>query len=68
MTNMPSPWAAVTDVPSPCVNVCVMDNASGLCRGCRRTLDEIARWSAFCPDQKRAVLRQLPGRRASAST
>jgi predicted Fe-S protein YdhL (DUF1289 family) len=45
-----------------------MDSASGLCRGCSRTLDEIARWSAFSPDQKRAVLRQLPGRRASAST
>ena len=31
-------------VPSPCINVCKMDDSTGLCRGCLRTLDEIAVW------------------------
>ena len=30
--------------PSPCINVCRMDAASGLCEGCARTLAEIAGW------------------------
>ena len=34
-------------VPSPCVSVCRMDGASGLCEGCLRTLDEIAAWSTL---------------------
>lgn len=32
-------------VPSPCVGVCRMSPATGLCEGCWRTLDEIAAWS-----------------------
>ena len=43
-------------VASPCVNVCVMDDATGLCRGCYRTLDEIARWSVMPEREKRAVI------------
>jgi predicted Fe-S protein YdhL (DUF1289 family) len=31
-------------VPSPCISVCRMDAATGLCEGCFRTLDEIAAW------------------------
>ena len=55
-------------VPSPCINVCAMDPASGYCSGCLRTLDEIAGWGAFTPDEKRAVLSRLPPRRARLST
>jgi len=50
-------------VASPCDKVCVMDPASGLCRGCRRTLDEIARWSAMSEAEQRAVLKALAARR-----
>ena len=31
-------------VKSPCIKVCQMDPQRGLCLGCARTLDEIARW------------------------
>ena len=48
---------------SPCVSVCVMDAASGLCTGCLRTLDEIAAWSVLGDDERRAVLAALPARR-----
>ena len=46
---------------SPCIDVCAM-NADGYCRGCYRTIEEIARWSSSTPEQHWAVLRQLPGR------
>jgi predicted Fe-S protein YdhL (DUF1289 family) len=55
--------AAEAEVASPCINVCRMDAASGYCEGCRRTLEEIASWSAYSAAQKRAVLAQLPKRR-----
>lgn len=50
-------------VPSPCISVCRMDEATGWCAGCLRTLDEIAGWSRLDDEGKRAVLATLPGRR-----
>ena len=51
-------------VPSPCKNICVMDEASGHCSGCGRSLDEIALWSVLDDDDKRAVWALLPARLA----
>jgi predicted Fe-S protein YdhL (DUF1289 family) len=31
-------------LPSPCMSVCRMDEASGWCQGCLRTIDEICAW------------------------
>ena len=53
-------------VESPCNKVCVMDERTGYCRGCRRTLDEIARWGGMSDDERRAVLAALPARHAEA--
>jgi len=50
-------------VASPCTSVCTIDQRTGLCAGCLRTLDEIAAWSRFSDDEKRAVLRELVSRR-----
>ncbi len=52
-------------VASPCNKVCVMDPQSGYCRGCQRTLDEIARWSQMSEAEQRAVLEALAARRAA---
>lgn len=54
---------ASDDVPSPCINVCVMDDVRGVCRGCLRTLNEIAAWSSMTARQKRDVLARLEQRR-----
>ena len=51
-------------VASPCTSVCAIDAATGLCAGCARMIDEIARWSSMSDDEKRAVLRALPARTA----
>lgn len=50
-------------VPSPCINVCQMDEASGWCQGCLRTLDEIACWSMLDEAEKSAVWQVLAERR-----
>ncbi len=50
---------------SPCINVCQMDEASGWCKGCLRTIDEIVVWSRLSDAQRAAVLAQLPQRRAA---
>ena len=52
-------------VGSPCINVCRMDEATGFCQGCRRTLDEIACWSLLDDAEKREVWAQLPSRRVT---
>jgi predicted Fe-S protein YdhL (DUF1289 family) len=41
-----------------------MDDATGYCVGCFRTLGEIAAWSVLDAPAKRAVLAALPARRA----
>jgi predicted Fe-S protein YdhL (DUF1289 family) len=50
-------------LPSPCINVCRMDAATGWCEGCQRTLAEIAAWSGLSDADKRAVWQELPRRR-----
>jgi predicted Fe-S protein YdhL (DUF1289 family) len=51
-------------VRSPCIGVCAMDAATGLCEGCLRTIDEIAGWSLFDNDEKRAVWDAIEQRHA----
>lgn len=50
------------EVESPCIKLCVTHPESGLCMGCYRSLSEIARWSAMTPDERRAVMADLPAR------
>ena len=52
------------EVPSPCVSICVMDEPTGLCAGCYRTLGEIAGWIDLSAAERRAVVANLALRRA----
>jgi predicted Fe-S protein YdhL (DUF1289 family) len=54
--------AAADPVPSPCISVCRMDRATGLCEGCFRTLDEIAEWGLASDQEKRAIWQRLAER------
>ena len=47
-------------VPSPCINVCRME--AGVCAGCHRTLDEIARWGNASDSDKRRILAAIAQR------
>lgn len=48
---------------SPCIKVCQMDPERGVCIGCCRSLDEIARWGGMSEEEQLHVLNQLPERR-----
>src|SRR5262249_51245218 len=50
-------------IASPCNSVCVIDEPTGFCAGCYRTLDEIAGWIDFSPARRRAIIAELAGRK-----
>ena len=56
------PDTHVGPLPSPCINVCTMDQASGLCQGCRRTIPEIIAWSGASETEKRTMWREIQSR------
>ncbi len=55
-------------VESPCVRICTIDRKSGLCVGCARTVKEIGAWASMTPEARRAVMDELPARRAAKLT
>jgi predicted Fe-S protein YdhL (DUF1289 family) len=52
---------------TPCVRGCAIDPHTGLCAGCGRTLDEIARWAAMTDDERRRIMLALPDRQREAT-
>jgi predicted Fe-S protein YdhL (DUF1289 family) len=58
--------AVSSSVQSPCVGVCRIDAASGLCDGCQRTLDEIAVWSSVHDRDRVAIWTRIAQRRRAA--
>lgn len=55
-------YVAPVAVTSPCVGVCIMDDETGWCEGCRRTLDEIAGWVAMGETGRDRVMAALSER------
>lgn len=53
-------------LPSPCLSVCEMNPESGFCRGCFRTLAEIADWMAMTNPERETTLARLRQRREAA--
>lgn len=53
---------AQSEMESPCIQVCVIDQRSGLCAGCGRTLAEIAAWGGLSPAERRRLMALLPAR------
>ncbi|HXR95246.1 MAG TPA: DUF1289 domain-containing protein [Rhizomicrobium sp.] len=54
-------------IESPCRQICTYESRSGLCTGCGRTLDEIARWSEISGEERRRIMAELPARLAKHS-
>lgn len=59
----PSPAKPPRAVATPCVMVCTVDGASGLCLGCFRTLPEIATWSRMSEEERAKIMGELEERR-----
>lgn len=51
-------------IESPCIKTCTLDARSGLCLGCGRTIEEIARWTAMSTAERARVMDELPVRLA----
>ena len=50
------------EVESPCIKVCVIHPEARICAGCYRTMDEISAWGRMTPEERRAVITELPDR------
>ncbi|HEY1837829.1 MAG TPA: DUF1289 domain-containing protein [Rhizomicrobium sp.] len=53
-------------ISSPCIKICEIDPASRLCRGCGRSLNEIAQWGSLSEAQRRVLMAILPERMRAA--
>jgi predicted Fe-S protein YdhL (DUF1289 family) len=65
--TLPPPPAPPRSIATPCIKVCIVDGASGLCLGCWRTLSEIGGWSGLTDAERAAIMTELPGREAAGS-
>ncbi len=50
------------EVESPCVKLCVVHPEERICVGCLRSIDEISGWSRYTPQERRAIMADLPAR------
>ena len=64
---MSTPPGPPRSIATPCIKVCIVDGASGLCLGCWRTLPEIGGWSGFTDAERARIMAELPGREAAGS-
>ena len=53
---------ATQPVPSPCISICRMDDRSGLCSGCFRSIGEIIDWARQTEACKRTVWQLIAAR------
>ena len=51
-------WYATTP-DAPCIAICSTSQGDAVCKGCGRSFDEVQRWTALSPAEKRAVWRRI---------
>ena len=62
-SDIPAPGVAQPQpIATPCIKVCAVDGATGLCFGCGRNMNEIARWAVMAPTEREAIMTELPER------
>jgi predicted Fe-S protein YdhL (DUF1289 family) len=49
-------------VSTPCIKICTMDPRAGICAGCGRTLEEIARWGGMTESERLRIMQLLLAR------
>ncbi|PWG17391.1 DUF1289 domain-containing protein [Salibaculum griseiflavum] len=50
------------EIESPCIKVCVIHPEARICTGCHRSIEEIGSWARMTPEDRRAVMEELPER------
>jgi predicted Fe-S protein YdhL (DUF1289 family) len=56
-----------TEIKSPCIKICEIDNNTGFCKGCFRTLDEISNWVFINDDERNEILHNVKLRKKTRS-
>ena len=54
-----------TTIASPCISVCQIDDTTGCCLGCHRSMDEIRDWPIMTAAEKTAVLARVAERKGA---
>jgi predicted Fe-S protein YdhL (DUF1289 family) len=54
-------------IESPCTGICVIDPKTDLCKGCFRTLNEIATWDGSSVAERSQTLDRVERRKRQAS-
>jgi uncharacterized protein len=49
---------------SPCIGVCKISKATGLCKGCLRSKEEIKGWKKLSKSERRDVLETVAQRKS----
>ena len=50
-------------IESPCIQECRVDQVTGYCVSCLRTLTEISYWETYAPGERRHVMALIQSRR-----
>ncbi len=58
--------SAEQEIQSPCIGVCSINDVTGFCQGCYRTLEEIQQWWDLDNTAKAAVVKTAAEREAAA--
>lgn len=53
---------SMTVIETPCLRICVIDEATGFCIGCGRTIVEIASWTSYSSEERKRVMAGLSDR------
>lgn len=61
MRNRSDIWQR-QEIESPCVQICVIHRAEGICTGCYRTPEEIGSWSRMTAEERRSIMEELADR------
>jgi predicted Fe-S protein YdhL (DUF1289 family) len=56
---------SIESIVSPCIGVCAMNQTSGLCEGCFRSIEEIRNWWDMSAEQRAEVMAKLDERQAT---
>ena len=49
-------------IQSPCKLICELDLEKGLCKGCGRSREEIAKWTRYSDAQRAFIMTELEAR------
>lgn len=60
--------ANIEDIQSPCVGVCTLNDATGFCQGCYRTIEEIREWWNMSDEARAKTMSELDQRMANSTS